>query len=110
MTGRFTARTRSVANPGLAACSVRNVCSSAPAPAISTNEAAICVSAKARNRRVVPPVTRGLLFDRLDAPSADGSRGANASSTPATSASETPTHNMLESTVRSSARAENRDA
>jgi len=42
--------------------------------------------------------------------SAEGNRGTNARSTAATMASTAPTHSMLESMVRSSARTENRDA
>ena len=42
--------------------------------------------------------------------SADGSRGTNASNTAAVVARATPTQSMLESTVRSSARTENRAA
>ena len=82
------------------------------APASSTNDAAIWVIAKTRCRRVELPVTRVL---PLASPnpcddSADGSRGTNANSTAAITASSAPTHSTLESTVRSRARTENRDA
>ena len=82
------------------------------APASRTKEAAIWVTAKARRRRVPPPVIRALPLDRLIpfGPSPDGRRGTNARSAAAASASPAPTHSMLESTVRSSARTENRDA
>ena len=95
-----------------AACSASSVVSSMPAPASSTNDAAICVTAKTRSRRLVPEVIRTLPFDRpkpLDA-SGEGSRGTNASSTAAASARPTPTHSSVASTVRSSARTENREA
>ncbi len=75
-------------------------------------DAAICVTAKIRSRRPVPPVMRALPLAWLNPfeLSAEGSRGINANKTAATSASSAPTHNMLESTVRSSARTENREA
>ena len=76
------------------------------------NDAAICVTAKIRSRRPVLPVIRKLPLAMFNpfAASAEGNRGTNASSTAATSASNAPTHSMLESTVKSSARTENRDA
>ena len=82
------------------------------APASSTNDAAICVTANTRSRRFVLPVIRTLpLASPIPCePSADGSRGTNASSTAATTASSAATHSMLESTVRSSARTEKRAA
>ena len=82
------------------------------APASSTNDAAIWVTAKTRSRRLVLPVIRGLPLPRpmpRDVP-ADGRRGTNASSTAATTASAAPTQSRLESTVRSSARTEKREA
>ena len=83
-----------------------------PAPASSTKDAAICVTAKTRSRRLVLPVIRRLLLD-IPNPcdvSADGRRGTNAKSTAAMTASIAPTHSRLESTVRSSARTEKREA
>ena len=83
-----------------------------PAPASSTNDAAICVTANSAQPAVRARVIRTLPFDRpkpFDA-SADGSRGTNASRTAATSARPTPTHSRLASTVRSSARTEKRAA
>ena len=82
------------------------------APASSTNDAAICVTAKMRSRRLVLPVIRTLPFAKPIPceDSADGSRGTNANNTAAIIASTAPTHSMLESTERSCARTENRDA
>src|ERR1035438_5612395 len=82
------------------------------APASRTKEAAIWVMANACRRRVAPPVMRTLPRERLIPfdRSPDGRRGTNARSTAATNASPAPTHSMLESTVRSSARTEKRDA
>ena len=101
-----------VSNPGLAACSEISVFRSMAAPASSTNDAAICVTANIRNRRLVPPVMRRppLVSAKPREASALGRRGTNASSTAASSASPTPTHSMLESSARSSARTEKRDA
>ncbi len=85
---------------------------SMPAPASRTNDAAICVTANARRRRLVPDVIRRLPFERprpFDA-SADGSRGTNARRTAAVSARPTPTQRSVASTVRSSARIEKRAA
>ena len=81
-------------------------------PASRMNEAAICVTANMRSRRLVLPVIRTLLLDSpipLD-DSAVGSRGTNARRTAATIASPAPTHRMLKSTVKSSARTEKREA
>ena len=93
-------------------CSAMSVVSSMPAPASSTNDAAICVTANSRRRRFVPVVIRTLPLESpepFDA-SAEGSRGTNASSTAEIIARPTPTHSTLASTVRSSARTEKRDA
>src|SRR5579859_7338316 len=82
------------------------------APANSTKDAAICVTANMRWRRLVLlvmrtlPLTRFMPFDAL----AEGRRGTNAKITAATTASATPTQSRLESTVKSSARAEKREA
>ena len=67
---------------------------SMPAPASSTNDAAICVTANARRRRFVPGVIRTLPLDRPSpfADSAEGRRGTYASSTAADTARITPTH------------------
>ena len=43
-----------------------------PAPASSTNEAAICVTANSRSRRLVPPVMRTLPLDEAEAVGASG--------------------------------------
>ena len=82
------------------------------APASSTNDAAICVTAKTRCRRAVFRVIRRLPLARPNPCelSDDGRRGTNASSTAATTASSAATQSMLESTVRSSARTEKREA
>ena len=60
-------------------CSATSVVSSMPAPASSTNDAAICVTAKSRRRRLVPEVDAGAAgeWPRLTvlAPSAVGSFG-----------------------------------
>ena len=112
MTGTCNASTLLVLSFNCAVCSSSSVVSSIPAPARSTNDAAICITANTRRRRFVPVVKRALPFDRpkpLDA-SADGSLRTNASSVAATSASPTPIHSRLESTVTSSARTENRAA
>ena len=94
--------------PVFVCCSAISVVSSTPAPASSTNDAAICVTANTRRRRLVPVVMRTLPLDRPKpfAASADGSRGTKASSTADTSARPTPTQSSVESTVRSSARTE----
>jgi hypothetical protein len=75
-------------------------------------DAAICVTAKMRSLRFVPPVMRTLPLDspKLREASDDGKRGTNANSTAETTANAAPTHNMLESTVNSSARTEKREA
>ena len=84
-------------------CSAMSVASSMPAPASSTNDAAICVTAKSRRRRFVPGVMRMLPAERPGpvAASADGSRGTNARSTAATTASTAPTQSSVASTVTS---------
>ena len=106
------ARARCRLNPVCCRWSANSVVTSMPAPASSTNDAAICVTANTRSRRFVPDVIRTLPLDSPSplAASADGSRGTNASSTAAASASTTPTQSRLESTVRSSARTEKRGA
>ncbi len=108
----LTASTPLVSNPGRVAWSWSSVATSMPAPAISMNDAAICVTANIRSRRLVAPVMRRPPLDSAkpcDA-SAFGSRGTNASSAAASSARPTPTHSMLASSVRSRARTENRAA
>jgi hypothetical protein len=82
------------------------------APASSTKDAAIWVTAKIRWRRLVLPVIRTLPLARLMPfeASADGRRGTNAKITAATMASAAPTQSRLESTVKSSARTEKREA
>jgi hypothetical protein len=89
------------------------------APASSTNDAAICVTAKIRWRRRVLPVIRALPFAKLsplgepdDVPDVpeEGKRGTKARITAATIASAAPTQSKLESTLKSSARTENREA
>ena len=112
MTGTSSASTLRVWKVVRAACSAKSVVSSMPAPASSTKDAAICVTANSRRRRLVPDVIRTPPLDAPSPPaaSADGSRGTNASSTAAASASATPTHSRLASTVRSSARTEKREA
>ena len=82
------------------------------APAKRTKDAAICVIAKTRRRRFALPVIRRLPPARpnpWDVP-ADGRRGTKARNTAATTANAAPTQSMLESTVRSSARTEKREA
>src|SRR6202451_4735034 len=82
------------------------------APARSTKDAALCVTAKARWRRLVLlvmrtlPLARFMPFDAL----AEGRRGTNAKITAATTARATPIQSRLESTVRSRARTEKREA
>ena len=93
-------------------CSAMSAVTSAPAPASNTNDAAICVTANHRSRRLVADVTRTL---PPESPSplvalVDGRRGTNASNTAAAIASPTPTQSRPASTVKSSARTENRDA
>ena len=107
--GEHARRSRS---PGSFACSASSVRSSMPAPASSTNDAAICVTAKRRSRRLVAPVMRSppLVSAKPCDASVDGSRGTKASSTAATIARPTPTHSRLASSVRSSARTEKRAA
>src|SRR5580692_8338710 len=104
-------RTRCVSRTVRAFCMSSKVFSSMLAPARSRNEAAICVMAKRRSRRLVPPVMRTLPVARpkpceeFD----EGRRGTKARSTAANIASPAPTHSMLESTVRSIARIEKRE-
>ena len=64
------------------------------------------------SRRLVLPVIRTLPLERPDIfpLPADGRRGTNAKNTAATTASAAPIQSRLESTVRSSARTENREA
>ena len=57
-------------------CSAISVVSSAPAPASSTNDAAICVTANSRSRRLVPVVMRTLPLDRPEAGRRIGGRQA----------------------------------
>ena len=82
---------------------------SIPAPATSTNDAAICVIAKTRKRRFVPDVSRRLRPPRPMPFVAedDGSRGTKASSTATASARPPPTQSSVASTVTSCARTEN---
>ena len=96
-------------------CSANSVVSSMPAPASSTNDAAICVTANSaqpavRARRDPHAAVRQA---RVAASTRSGRR-AGAARTPAapppTSARPTPTHSRLASTVRSSARTEKRAA
>ena len=79
--------------PVSADCSRISVVISIAAPASRTKHAAVCVTAKIRSRRFVPPVIRTLLpaTPRPCAASALGSRGTNARSTAATSARPVPT-------------------
>ena len=106
------ARTWRVSTPVCAVCSAISVVINMLAPASSTKDAAICVTAKIRWRRLVLPVIRALPLERPRPPdaSADGRRGTNARITAATTASAAPTQSRLESTVKSSARTEKREA
>ncbi len=101
-----------MSRPVCAFCSAISVAINILAPASSTNDPAICVTAKIRWRRLALPVVRTLPLDRLNPleVSPDGRRGTNAITTAATIASAAPTHNRLESTVKSSARTEKREA
>src|SRR5438552_155986 len=112
MAGTLIARTWRMSRPVCADCSDSSVLTKALAPASSTKDAAICVTAKMRSRRFVLPVIRTLPLERLIPceESADGRRGTKASNTAATTASAAPIQSILESTVRSSARTENREA
>ena len=89
---------------GLGFCSAISVVTSMVAPARRTKDAAICVTANMRWRRLVLlvmrtlPLARFMPFDAL----ADGRRGTNARITAATMASAAPTQSKLESTVKSS--------
>ncbi len=101
-----------MSRPVSAVCSEISVVITALAPARSTKDAAICVTAKMRWRRLVLPVIRGVALNRLwplDV-SADGRRGTYARMTAATMARAAPTQSRLESTVKSSARTEKREA
>src|SRR6266849_7421145 len=112
MGGTLTTRTLRVSKHRRAVCSALSVVIIIGAPARSTKDAAICVTAKIRWRRLVLLVIRTLPLDRprpLDV-SADGKRGTNAKIIAATMASAAPTHSMLLSTVRSRARTEKREA
>ena len=112
MTGTFRTSTWRVSSPVSAPCSASSVFSSTPAPTRRRKDAAICVTARSRSRRVAVPVIRGLAFPRprpRGVP-ADGRRGMYASSTAAAIASSAPAQSGVESTVRSSARTEKRDA
>ena len=101
-----------MSRPECVLCSAISVVINTQAPASNTNEAAICVTAKARWRRPVLlvmrtlPLARFMPFDAL----AEGKRGTNAKITAAITASATPTQSMLTSTVKSSARMEKREA
>ena len=101
-----------MSRPVRAVCSAISVVISVLAPASSTNDAAICVTAKIRWRRLVLPVIRTLPLDMFSplAASADGRRGTNAKITAATTASAAPSQSRLESTVKSRARTEKREA
>src|SRR5216684_1390316 len=112
MGGTLTTRTLRVSKPRRAVCSAIIVVINIVAPARNTKDAAICVTAKIRWRRLVLLVIRTLPLDRprqLDV-SADGKRGTNAKIIAATMASAAPTQSMLLSTVRSRARTEKREA
>jgi hypothetical protein len=104
------ASTCRVSTPVFTACRASSVLSSMLAPASSTNDAAICVTAKMRRRRLVLPVIRRLVAVRLKPcdPPDDGRRGAYASSTAAIVARAAPIQRVLESTVRSRAHREGR--
>ena len=112
-TGTFTASTLRVLKPVCCRCSANSVVRSMPAPASSTNDAAICVTANTRRRRLVPVVMRTLPFDRPNAvrrlrPTAGAAR--TPAEPPRPRASTTPTQSRLASTVTSSARTEKRAA
>src|SRR5467141_562954 len=112
MGGTLTTRTLRVSKPRRAVCRAISVVINIVAPARSTKDAAICVTAKIRWRRLVLLVIRTLPLDRLwplDV-SAEGRRGTNAKITAATIASAAPTQSRLESTVKSRARTEKREA
>src|ERR1700736_3371831 len=89
-----------------ALCSAISVVINVLAPASSTNDAAICVTAKMRWRRLVLLVIRTLPLDRLsplgapDVPEEEGKRGTKARITAATIASAAPTQSKLESTLK----------
>ena len=100
MTGTFTASTWRVSKPVCAACRASRVLSSMLAPASSTKEAAIWVTAKTRWRRVVPPRDAQAAAGQADPWSypTEGRRGTKASSTAAMRPAPAPTQSMLEST------------
>src|SRR3954453_4763787 len=106
------ARTWPVSKAERVCCRVIKVFRSMLAPARSRKDAAICTTAKMRRRRLVPPVIRKLaLASAGDCEAlAVGRLGTYASRTAARIASDAPTQRMLESTVRSEARTENREA
>src|SRR5271169_5967412 len=123
MAGTSTARTCCVSRPVCVLCSAISVVINVLAPASNTKDAAICVTAKIRWRRLVLPVIRALPLelDRLsplglpdvadaDVPEAEGRRGTNARITAATMASAAPAQSKLESTLKSRARMEKREA
>src|SRR5229473_585654 len=95
--GTLTTRTLRVSKPRRAVCSAISVVINIVAPARSTKDAAICVIAKIRWRRLVLPVIRALPLDRprpLDV-SADGRRGTKAKIIAATMASAAPEHAVV---------------
>ena len=90
---------------------MKSVCISTHAPASNIKEAAICVTANTRKRRLLPPATRAPRpVSPPCGPFAEGSRGINARNTAATSASPIPNHTRLKSSVKSFARTEKREA
>src|SRR5260370_22063698 len=106
------ARTCEVAEGAWVLSRSKRVFTNAPAPASKRNEAVICVTAKMRRRRRLPPVTRTLLPEiakPLDA-SPLGRRGTKARKTAETKASATPIQSKLKSRVRPAARTEKRAA
>ena len=101
-----------MSSPVSAFCSAISVVINALAPASSTNDAAIWITAKIRWRRLVLPVIRALPLERLSPPGvpAEGRRGTKARITAATIASAAPTQSRLASTRKSRARTEKRAA
>ena len=105
-----------MSRPVCALCSAINVVINILAPASSTNDAAICVIAKIRWRRLVLAVIRTLPLVRFsplglpDVPEEEGRRGTKARITAATIASAAPTQSKLESIRKSRARMEKREA
>src|SRR5947208_17020697 len=97
-------------HPGFGLCNASSVVTSMLAPASRMNEAPTCVTTKTRCRLLLP-VIRALPLEKCSASEvASGSRGTKAKITAATAARTTPTQSRLESTVRSRARTEKRDA